>query len=146
MCFWFCVSERAETVSWYRVINTVKMKKHPGLTGGCGSNVQSTEGNLQDNEAGSRQRVSSAPKAKEIVGVGGWAHKHRHLVLIGDLDLKGKEMYLKVCPGALGLRHYGSGVSCWGPENPEFGNNGAQGNLGRQEEAAVEWRHRLHGA
>lgn len=49
MCFWFCVSERVETVKWYRVINTVKMKKHPsGLTGGCGSNVQSIEGNLQE--------------------------------------------------------------------------------------------------
>lgn len=59
----------------------------------------------RNNEAGSRQRVSSAPKAKEIVGVGGWAHKHRHLVLIGDLDLKGKETYLKACPGALRLRH-----------------------------------------
>lgn len=48
MCFWFRVSERVGTLRWYRVINTVKMKKHPGLTGRCGSNVQSVEGNLQE--------------------------------------------------------------------------------------------------
>lgn len=82
----------------------------------------------------SRQRVHSAPKAKEIAGAGDWTHEHRHLVLMGNLDLKEKGACLQACPCASMLGHQGSGVSSWASEKPEFGKNGAQGSRGHQEE------------
>lgn len=71
------------------------MKEHsPELAGGCGSSRQSLGGRVQEDgfKAGFEAEMSpSAQEAKEIGGAWGWAHKHGHLVPVGDLDLEGKE-------------------------------------------------------
>lgn len=55
-------------------------------------------------KAGLKAEVSlSTQEAKEVGGAGGWAHKHGHLVPVGDLDLEGKKAYSDAEPGALEL-------------------------------------------
>lgn len=89
------------------------MKEHcPELAGGCGSSIQSLWSRVQGGgfKAGLEAAVSpSTQEAKEIGGAGGWAHKHGHLVLVGDLDLEGKGACSDAEPGLLGGRPVGSG-------------------------------------
>lgn len=110
---------------------------------------------VESREVGSRlawrlRCPPSTQEAKEIGGAGGWAHEHGHLVLVGDLDLKGKRACSDAEPGLLGERPVGSGwvagvqdkpfiVGRPGAEKTGYERNGAQGNSRHQEEVKKLW-------
>ena len=68
-----------------------------------------------------------AQEAKKIGGARGWAHEHRHLVPVGDLDREGKEEHSEAGPGALGLEQQRlRGKSVQGPREATVGRPGAE--------------------